>query len=404
MSTPAVKVKSQDAVEGERGAALRQQMKAAPAALFQFPPELRTGELSDRYFVRAMRTLALDGLDPLVTMQVFSKKTGIVAGIPEAIRMLQVGLAGGYGLDDIEVRTLLEGDHINVDTEWEPVMHIAGPYRAFAHLETPLLGVLARRSLVATNTAAAVKAAGDKPLIFMAPRHDDWRVQCGDGYAALVGGAAAVSSDVGGQWAGVRAVGTMPHALIAAYGGDTIRATLAFARYVKAEEPHVDVVSLVDYDNDVIGTSLDVARAMRTEFGAGTLTAVRVDTSERLIDRALVNDPEIFGRHKATGVNPHLVRKLRAALDEAGFSEVGIIVSGGFTPKKIAAFENGGVPVAGYGVGSSLLGHNDGTDGLKTGFDFTGDIVVVDGCREAKLGRRLLDSDRLVRVQWGGIA
>ena len=315
----------------ERRQALHEGLRRFPCELFQFDPRIRTGWLSDRYFVRTASTLRHAGHDPVVTMQVFAKRRGVLAGMYEAVRLLQSQLAPGYDHRELEVDMLLEGDAINQggDDDWEPVMHVTGRYRGFAHLETPLLGVLARRSLVASNTRTVVDAARGKPIIFMAPRHDDWRVQTPDGYAAQVGGAASVSSDAAGAWWGARGVGTMPHALVAAISGDTVAATLAFARYLQAEEPDVQVMSLVDYDNNAVETSLAVARAMRAEFGDGVLTGVRVDTSERLIDESLIGDPRMWGRAKLTGVNAHLVRKVRAALDAEGFGYVGIVVSGG---------------------------------------------------------------------------
>jgi nicotinate phosphoribosyltransferase len=367
-----------------------------PTRLFQFDERIPGGWLSDRYFVRAANTLASAGRNPEVTMQLFAKQHGVVAGIFEAIRMLQTGLIAGFEPGQLRVHTLLEGD----ETEpWEPVMHITGPYRAFAHLETPLLGVLARRSLVASNVRRAMEAAAGKPVIFMAARHDDWRVQVPDGYAARVGGASSVSSDAGGSWWGAEGVGTMPHALIAAFGGDVVEATLAFTRYIRENEPGVQVVSLVDYRNDVITDSLLVARAMRDEFGPGALTGVRVDTSEMIIDRSLVEDAELWGRTRLTGVNEPLVNRLRDALDAEGFQSVGIVVSGGFTPEKIARFEAAGAPVVAYGVGSSLIGHNAG-GGLLTGFDFTADIVRLDGEAQGKVGRSYQENPRLVELGW----
>jgi nicotinate phosphoribosyltransferase len=240
-------------------------------------------------------------------------------------------------------------------------------------------------------------------VIFMAPRHDDWRVQTPDGYAAQIGGAESVSSDAAGAWWGARGVGTMPHAMIAAFNGDTVGATLAFARYLRDEEPGVALMSLVDYENDAVRTSLEVARAMRAEFGDGVLTAVRVDTSERLIDESLIGDPEVWGRARLTGVNAYLVRKMRAALDAEGFGYVGIVASGGFTPAKIGRFERDGVPVVAYGVGSSLLGHSDPSSGLLNDFDFTADLVKVDGEPEGKIGRTFRDNPRLVRVDWARV-
>jgi nicotinate phosphoribosyltransferase len=385
-----------------REAHLHAGLKRFPAEVFQFDPRIRTGWLSDRYFLRTALTLRHAGRDPVATMQVFAKKKGVLAGVYEALRLFQTQLAEGYGPGQLEIHSLLEGDAVNRGggDDWEPVMHVTGPYRAFAHLETPVLGVLARRSLIASNTRSVVEAARGKPVIFMAPRHDDWRVQTPDGYAAVVGGAQSVSSDAAGAWWGARGVGTMPHALIAALDGDTVAATLAFARYLRHEEPGVAIMSLVDYDNDAVTTSLEVARAMRGAFGDGVLTAVRVDTSERLVDASLIGDPEAWGRARLTGVNPYLVRKMRGALDAEGFEYVGIVASGGFTPSRIAHFEAERVPVVAYGVGSSLLGHSDASSGLLNDFDFTADLVAVDGHPQAKVGRGYRPNPRMARVDW----
>ena len=385
-----------------RSGILARGLRAHPASLFQFDPRMAAGWYSDTYFVRTARTLAHAGRDPAVTMQVFAKHDGVIAGVYEVVRMLQTQLAPHpvsgthYDVSELTIETLLEGDPVR---PWETVLRISGPYLSFAHLETVYLGVLARRTLVASNVRRVLDAAAGKPVLYMGARHDDWRVQTPDGYAARVGGAGEVSSDAGGAWWGVRGVGTMPHSMIASFGGDTVAATLAFARYVMSEEPEVKVASLVDYDNDVVGTTLAVARAMRDEFGPGHLWAVRVDTSEKLVDTALAARAAANPKEQLNGVVPALVEAVRKALDAEGFREVGIGVSGGFTPVKIARFEALGVPVTFYGVGSSLLGHNRGeADGLVTSFDFTADIVRVDGREESKIGRGERANPSLVRV------
>jgi nicotinate phosphoribosyltransferase len=88
-------------------------------------------------------------------------------------------------------------------------------------------------------------------------------------------------------------------------------------------------------------------------------------------------------------VNPRLVQKVRDALDREGFEPVRIVVSGGFTVEKIREFEEEGVPVDAYGIGSSLIrGSND----------FTADIVMTDGKPTAKVGRGLRPNPRLELV------
>jgi nicotinate phosphoribosyltransferase len=263
------------------------------------------------------------------------------------------------------------------------VLTIEGDYTTFAHLETVYLGVLARRTLITTNTVNVLRAANGKPVIFMPARHDHHRVQTGDGYAAyvagqIVGAEIGVTTDEQASWWGGRGLGTVPHALIAAYGGDTVLAATKFAEWAT---PDMHITVLVDFENDSVRTALDVAHALGPR-----LWGVRLDTSESLVDRSLWSE---MGDFKPTGVNPRLVWKLRAALDDAGFEAVRIVVSGGFTVDKIREFEEAGVPVDAYGIGSSLIrGSND----------FTGDVVLTDGEPSAKFGRRYRPNPRLERV------
>ena len=130
------------------------------------------------------------------------------------------------------------------------------------------------------------------------------------------------------------------------------------------------MIALVDYHNDCVQTSLEVARKLQD-----ILWAVRLDNSGTMVDRSLWDEMMQFDPR---GVNARLVEKVREALDREGFSHVKIIVSGGFNPDKIASFEEQKAPVDIYAVGSFLLA------GI---YDFTADIVMVDGERESKTGR-----------------
>jgi nicotinate phosphoribosyltransferase len=277
--------------------------------------------------------------------------------------------------DELTVHALYDGDEIS---PWETVMTIEGDYTLFAHLETCYLGVLARRTLISTNVRRVVEAARGKPILFFPARHDHHRVQTGDGYAAHVAGAIGVSTDAQASWWGGRGIGTVPHALIAAYGGNT---ALAATKFAESASPDVNVVVLVDFENDSVRTSLEVARAM-----GDRLWGVRLDTSRTLVDRSLWNE---MGDYDPRGVNERLVRKVRDALDENGFERVKIVVSGGFDVDRIREFEAKSVPVDSYGVGSSLIrGDND----------FTADIVLTDGLPSAKVGRAYRPSPRLELV------
>ncbi|PZS14371.1 MAG: quinolinate phosphoribosyl transferase [Solirubrobacterales bacterium] len=351
--------------------------------IFRLPIErIRDGYYSDAYFVYTKQLLEREGHHPRVTMQVFQKHDSVLGGIDEAIAILKT--CSGHaeqdrwieGWDQLEVHALREGDRI---APRETVLTIEGDYSLFAHLETVYLGGLARRSLIMRNVSEVVAAAGGKQIFYFPARHDHWLVQTGDGWSAHVAGAIGVSTDAQASWWGGRGIGTVPHGLIAAYGGDTVKASLKFSDRFHTE---MNITVLVDFENDSVTTALAVAEALGPK-----LWGVRLDTSEQLVDRSLFDD---MGGFPPTGVNPRLVEKVRGALDGAGFTEVKIVASGGFTADRIRAFEAGGVAVDAYGVGSSLIrGQND----------FTADVVLLDGQPCAKVGRAYAPNPRLARVQ-----
>jgi nicotinate phosphoribosyltransferase len=399
--------------------------KRLPSHVFDLPvQELRRGYRSDIYFWREKVVLERQGIRARVAMQVFQKGDAILCGIDEAIAILRVA-TGRYadydrayklfdrimdlklamrrayhtdreayvdllqqkfevarqldeqwqdGFADLEIDALHDGDRI---TPWETVMHITGEASLFAHLETVYLGALARRTKIATNVRRVVDAAQGKTVLFFPARFDHWAVQGGDGYAAHIGGATAVSTNAQAEWWGVEAAGTIPHALIAAVGGDTVSAV----KHYHEVYPQTRLIALVDFDNDSIGTALQCCRALGEK-----LWGIRLDTSETLVDKAILPS---MGRLNPTGVNPELVFLTRQALDREAFGHVKIVASGGFNPEKIAMFERHHVPVDAYGVGSDLM---------RGSCDFTADVVLRNGLRCAKVGREYLPNPRLERV------
>jgi nicotinate phosphoribosyltransferase len=349
-----------------------------PPEIFDLPVEkMREGYYTDAYFNHARETLLADGRHPRVVMQVFQKHDAFLGGMDEALAILKLC---SHDWDALTVHALYDGDKV---APWEAVMTIEGDYTLFAHLETLYLGTLARRTLITTNVVRVLEAARGKQIIFMPARHDHHRIQTGDGYAAhvagrIVGAPIGVTTDEQASWWGGKGVGTVPHALISSYGGNTVLAASKFAEWAP---PDLNVTVLVDFENDSVQTSLEVARAL-----GDRLWGVRLDTPESLVDRSLWDE---MGDFKPIGVNERLVRKVRDALDANGFERVQIVASGGFDAEKIASFEERGVPVDAYGVGSSLIrGEND----------FTGDIVLTDGLPSAKAGRLFRPNARLELV------
>lgn len=319
-----------------------------------------SGDTADVYFVRARTILEKEGLDPVVTMEVFSNGRGILCGIKEAIDLLRQ--APGY---DGQVWAMEEGEAFSPK---EVVLRITGRYSSFGLYETAVLGMLAHSSGWATAAKQCVEAAVGAPVISFGARHVHPRVADIMDYAAIVGGCIAGSTPAGAKLAGLAPSGTMPHALILVFG-DTVKAALAFDRYMPPEVPRI---VLVDTFKDEVEESLRVAEALGSH-----LQGVRLDT------------PSERGR-----VTPSLVNEVRAHLDLAGHKQVKIVVTGGITPERITLFKEMKSPVDAFGVGSYISGASP--------IDFTGDIKEVDGRPVAKRGRLpgITPNPRLVRVKY----
>ena len=426
---------------------------------------MRKGWYTDKYFVNISLMLSVlssqgytysgkspslpEGVNPdgipagdlEVEMQWFTRRPGdtLVVGVDKALTMLRH--CSGFWQQDqftdtsdrLEVWAVQDGCKVTSDGDpltVQPVMKVRGRYRDFALLETPTLGIMTRASRVATNVYETIVAARGKPVLFFPARFDVHEVQAADGYAYSIAvqrynmdHASAlgpfISTDAQGDWWGGYGGGTVAHAAIACFLGDTAEAMLAFARVLP---PNIARIALVDFNNDSVADSLTTCRVMFNRYrelvDAGeleeasryTLYGVRLDTSGTLRDRSVtpLGDPALD-----LGVTPRLVFNVRQALDSAYESwdipqnwrvrareycqAVKIVVSGGFNPEKIHRFERLGVPADIYAVGSALFDNHG-----PSVTDYTADVVRIkvhgDWVDLAKVGRRSLDNPELERV------
>ncbi len=416
--------------------------------VFKVPiDKIRDGYYSDKYFTRYVEVLKKAEKSSDVLYQYFPRKDSVIVGIDEALAILRFGTGfynnekranelfgrileiekqiqfAAWDMDregltqlsakkwdlklelddlwidkwsDIELEALYDGDEA---AESEPIMTIRGDPRYFGYLETVLLGVLARASSTATAVKKVVDAARDKPILFFSARFDHFWTQATDGYAAFKAGAFGVSTDANADYWGAEGLGTIPHALIAAYGGSTVDAAIAFDEHI---DPKVNRIVLVDWDNDVIETTFHVVEKIyemstgkRFERGnsdpsvvigpgKGKIWGVRFDTSGSLRDFSVAPKDR-----SSLGVCPELVWKGRETFDNNGMKDLKIVVSGGFDAEKIKLFESLEVPADVYGVGATLL---------REKLDFTADVVEVGGKPCAKYGRTKGDVSRLSTV------
>ena len=327
---------------------------------FHISEDILSGRTADIYFARTLKVLKKEGLNPVVTMEIFASKAGILCGMEEALALLKKVLPSS---PDVEVWALAEG---NAFDKKEVVLRIKAPYVSFGLYETAMLGMLASGSGWATAARRCVDAARDIPVVSFGARHVHPSVVAHMDYAAVVGGCVSCSSTIGAELANVVPSGTMPHALILIMG-DTAKATLAFDKYMPDGVPRVSLVdTFIEEDEE----SINVARAL-----GDSLEAVRLDTPAEL-----------------GGVTPELVKKVRNKLDINKFKKVKIFVSGGLTPDRIKGFIKNNAPVDGFGVGSYISGASP--------IDFTADIHEVDGVAIVKRGRTpgITASPRLKRI------
>ncbi len=317
------------------------------------------GPASDIYFKRAADTLAGAGLDPVVTMEYFGDRAGVLCGMDEVLDLLRRSL-DGVG----QVWALPEASTIAAR---EVALRVEAPYSRFGRLETAVLGMLASSTGWATAAREVVEAAEGKRVISFGARHVHPLVGPIMERAAVVGGCAGCATPLGAERAGLAAPsGTMPHAMILIFG-DTVQAALAFDAHMPDD---VLRIVLVDTFKDEAEESLRVAAAM-----GDRLRGVRLDT------------PWERGR-----VTVELVKEVRARLDLAGHRHVGIFVSGGLDADRVRQFVAAGAPVDSFGVGMAIA--------AAPPIGFTADIKEVDGQPRTKRGRipGVTGNPRLQRV------
>ncbi|MBR1671428.1 MAG: nicotinate phosphoribosyltransferase [Fretibacterium sp.] len=318
--------------------------------------EIRSGATTDIYFVNTRDVLGSMGmLDTPVTAEIFTRSTGLFAGMREVMELLR-------GLP-IQVEALPEGEPFSPK---ETVVRIRGPYGAFGVFETTLLGILSSSCAWATSARECVDAAAGKPVLCFGARHLHPAVApVMESIAVQVGHCAGASCILGAKLCGREPSGTIPHAAVLIVG-DTLKLAQA---YDSVLPDGIGRIFLVDTFHDECEEALRLAEALKDR-----LDAVRLDT------------PGERG-----GVTAELVREVRWRLDQAGFKGVKIVVSGGLNPGRIAELSAVGADV--FGVGS-YIAH-------AVPMDMTMDLKEIDGKPLAKRGRLpgILENKRLVRIQ-----
>ncbi len=307
--------------------------------------EILDGKTTDIYFERTEEILKNEKKNPKVTAEVWAKKLppdykwAIFTGLSELIELFKG--------KDIEIKALGEG---SVFFEREPVLTIKGKYLDFAKFETPLLGYICQASGISTRAARCRITAGSRTILsFGARRMHPSITPIIDRYAYL-GGVDGVSAVLSAEKLKLKPKGTIPHAVILILG-DTLKAGIAYHKTISKEIPRT---ILVDTFGDEKTESLRLAQKLKNN-----LDSIRIDTPS-----------------SRRGDLPAIVRETREELNNRGFTDVGIFVSGGLDEYSLKDLNPYCV---GYGIGTSLS--NAPT------INFSLDIVEIEGKPLTKKGK-----------------
>ncbi|MEJ1834872.1 nicotinate phosphoribosyltransferase [Mycoplasmopsis synoviae] len=322
------------------------------------------------YFLKTKSILEKYNTNNIIKLQFFQRHNqALLGGMNEVLELLEKYT----DISKYQIKYLPEGTIINAK---EIVLELEGKYQYFGIMEGLIDGILSRSTTIATNAYECVQAAKGKPIIFMGDRMDHFLMQERDGDAIRLAGVNIMSTDAQNlPNSQLEPFGSYPHALIQNFNGDIKAVTKAYYEMF----PQENVISLIDYHNDVI-------RDARLSYEAigDKLWGVRVDTSASMKDHMFDNEED---NPKFYGVNVEQIKRLRKALDQMGANNVKITVSSGFTPAKIKEFEDNDTPVDFYGVGQFIF---------QPRCYFSADATVLNDQNQAKEGRQYQNNSRLI--------
>lgn len=219
-----------------------------------------------------------------------------------------------------EIRAVPEGSLI---FPHEPVLEVRAPVVQGQLLESLLMNYINLETLLASKASRVVDAAAGRPVMDFGMRRMHGLEAAWRGVRAYrVAGISGTSNVLASRDFDLPAQGTMAHSYIQAVG-DERRAFLDYARLYPGTTLLVDTYDTLAAVDKVIG----LVRDENIEVGA-----IRIDSGD-------------LGA---------LAKAARQRLDDAGLSDIRIVVSGGLDEWKIAGLVADGAPVDGFGVGTEM--------------------------------------------------
>src|SRR5581483_7954986 len=187
-------------------------------------------------------------------------------------------------------------------------------------------------TLLASKASRCVDAAAGRPVVDFGLRRAHG-VDAGMAAArsAYLAGCAATSNVAAGQRFGVPITGTMAHSFVTSFPSE-LEAFRAYSRTY----PDATTLLIDTYDT-LQGARHAAIVAAELAASGHRLRAVRIDSGD-------------LGA---------LGKGVRAILDDAGFPDVQVLLSGGLDEHSIAALIESGAPADGFGVGTRMDASED---------------------------------------------
>jgi nicotinate phosphoribosyltransferase len=355
----------------------------------------------DKYFIRTKQILAAENLNPYVSMKVFARGNGKLAGIDDAIAVIEKY----SNIKELGGELWVNRNDTYKNTE--PLMIIKAPAQSIVELETMYLGVLSAAISRANGkpipTADSIKEKFErleeiyegKNIMYFGARHYHWSLDEMIGKAAIAGGASSTSTDIGSLSIGQKGTGTIPHFLVLCmaykYGRDvgTLKAAEAFDKYM---EPKIPRITLVDTFNKELTDSLMVAKYFGQRYNMQRIDTCGENIGENgsLYNGEKARDPSF---EVGTGVTIELAKNLRQNLIDNGYGPyTDTVLSSSFgDEKKARAFMKADADFkkkTGYNLFTSV-----GIGEVSDAIFCTGDIFEIDGKPFSKVGREVTHVD-----------
>jgi nicotinate phosphoribosyltransferase len=227
-------------------------------------------------------------------------------------------------LSDLDIHVVPDGELLFPNV---PAIQVRGPAALVKLIETPICGMLNHMCRVATVASRIRREVPRKTLIEFGSRRLDPEAAVHAALAAYIGGFDATSNVEAGRRYGIPISGTMAHAYVLSYGNGVVGELHAFKDFIQAfPEKHTLLV-------DTYNVEQGVANAMRASLDLRIpLSAIRIDSGDA-----------------------NTVFAARRQLDIMGFAETKIFVSNEMDEQIIRLYNQKGVPVDGYGVGTKVV-------------------------------------------------